>query len=185
MAGTFRPGDILLVSPDSVQTLHPGDVVIFYPMRYGAANDAIVHRVVACTSSGLITQGDACSTTDIGYVQAWNLVGRVTRVQRDDKSYGVWGGFAGRLWVCYVRLRRRFLASSRLPYRWLRASGIVRRLWNPSIAYVTLMTEQGPVVKYLCRGKTVAIWRPETCTYWCRKPYDLVISRDQHYLNQA
>ncbi|MEJ5308343.1 MAG: S26 family signal peptidase [Anaerolineae bacterium] len=176
MAGTFRFGDLLLIDPVGLPQLRRGDVAVFYkPESDGSARIVVAHRVVARDVDSLITQGDACASPDVAVVHSSRLLGRVARVQRGNKSYGVWGGLAGRLWARWVRLRRCLLALGRAPYRWLRASGVVRRLWRPSVAHVTLATGQGPIVKYLYHGKTVATWRPEHQSYWCRKPYDLVL----------
>ncbi len=174
MAGTFRFGDLLVVVPALLSELCPGDVVVFCSSR-SAVDTWVVHRVVAWTENGVITQGDACVSSDVATLRSSQLLGRVARVQRGDKSYVVWGGFVGQVWSHYVRFRRRLLALGRVLYRWLRASGIVRRLWCPPIVRLMLATEQGPAVKYLCNGKTIAVWQPETGTYWCRKPYDLVL----------
>lgn len=176
MTGTFRFGDLLLVTPAIFSQLRRGDVVVFNKSEPDSeARTVIVHRVVAYAVDGLLTQGDACILPDGAIVYPLQVLGRVARVQRGNKSYRVWNGCAGRLWVGYARFQRRFLAWGRLPYRWLRASGLVRRLWRPPIARVTLSTALGPVVKYLHAGKTVAVWQPEMQAYWARKPYDLVL----------
>ncbi|MBN2005231.1 MAG: signal peptidase I [Anaerolineae bacterium] len=175
MTGTFRPGDMLVVRETAFADVRPGDVVAF--RAPGGDDDAtlIVHRVMARAADGLITRGDACGAPDAARVQAGDLVGRVVQAQRGRHVRRVWGGFAGRCWARLLRLRRRVLALGRLPYRRLRASGLVRRVWRPAVTQVSVMTTQGPVVKYLCGARAVAEWRPETRVYRCRKPYDLVL----------
>lgn len=175
MTGTFRPGDMLIVRDVTFEAIRPGDVVAF--RAPGRADDAtmIVHRVVARAVDGLVTQGDACGAPDAARVQATDLVGRVIQAQRGTRLRPAPGGIAGRCWARALRLRRRVLALGRLPYRWLRASGLVRRVWRPAVTQVSMMTSQGTVVKYLCGARAVAEWRPETRTYRCQKPYDLVL----------
>lgn len=175
MTGTFRSGDILIVREVAFEAIRPGDVVAF--RAPGGSDDAtlIVHRVVACAHDGLITQGDACDAPDTARIQAANLVGRVIQAQRGTWLRPTPGGLAGRCWARALRLRKHVLALGRLPYRWLRASGIVRRMWHPAVTQISLMTAHGPMVKYLCGARAVAVWRPETRTYWCQKPYDLVL----------
>jgi len=175
MTGTFRPGDMLVTCDVAFEAIRPGDVVAF--RAPGGDNDAtlIVHRVVARARDGLITRGDACGAPDLARVQPGDLVGRVIQAQRGRRVRRVWGGWTGRCWARLLRLRRRVLALGRLPYRWLRASGLVRRVWRPAVTQVSVMTSQGTVVKYLCGARAVAEWRPETRTYRCRKPYDLVL----------
>ncbi len=175
MQGTFQVGDILFAESITSEDVRRGDVLAFFSSRRDKMRDVVVHRVVARVSEGLITQGDAMRLPDANPVCAQNLLGRVIQVQRSGRVYPVKNGWRGRLWARYVRLRRRLLSLGRVPYRWLRASSIVRRLWRPPVASVTLATSEGLMVKYLCGGKTVAFWQPETSTYWCRKPYDLVL----------
>jgi len=40
---------------------------------------------------------------------------------------------------------------------------------------VRLVTDDGPLVKYVHGRRTVACWWPETQRFWCRRPYDLVV----------
>lgn len=175
MTGSFRAGDILVVRETAFQDARPGDVIAFRAPGGDPVADLIVHRVVARVADGLITQGDACGAPDAAHVQACDLVGCVIQAQRGRHVRRVWGGEAGRWWARALRLRRRVLALSRAPYRWLRASGVIRHLWRPAVTQVSLMTAHGPVVKYLCGARAVAVWRPETKAYWCEKPYDLVL----------
>ncbi len=175
MEGTFKSGDILLLETVTLSDVVPGDVVVFDFAKHRHQKIQIVHRVLACTACGLITKGDANPFPDLQIVTSENLIGRVNFMIRNGKVLPVFGGNAGRLRSHSIRLWRRLVAFGRAPYRWLRASGIIRLLWHPSLKRVTLATAQGPAVKYLHAGKTVAVWRPETRTYWCRKPYDLVL----------
>jgi hypothetical protein len=177
MHGTLRPGDLLLVTPVALDAIRPGDVVAF--RRPAPDQDAVqlVHRVQARVKAGLITRGDLCAGPDPDPVRAAELVGRVVAVQRGDRVRRVWGGPAGRLWALGLRCRRGLLRLAQAPYALLRASGLVRQLWRPRLERVHLVTPEGPLVKYVYRGRTVARWYPQTGQFWCRKPYDLVIER--------
>lgn len=177
MSGTFRQGDILLVQPVLLEAIRAGDVVVFSFAQADSEMPPIVHRVQACTAKGLVTQGDASSAPDAALVGAQELIGRVCLVQRAGSVRRVWGGRAGQLWAGYLRLRRPLLKLARLPYRLLRASGLVRRLWRPRLSQVHLTTEEGTVVKYVAGQRAVACWWPEKRHFWCKKPYDLVIER--------
>lgn len=174
MTGTFRGGDMLITREVAFEAIRPGDVIAF---RTPESNDdaLVVHRVVARAADGLITRGDACGAPDVARVQPGDLIGRVIQARRGTRLHHVPGGFAGRWWAHFLHLRRGVLVAARLPYRWLRATDLVRRVWRPTVTRVSLMTTQGPVVKYLCGARTVAVWRPEAKAYWCKKPYDLVL----------
>jgi hypothetical protein len=175
MSGTFRPGDMLVVREVAFNAVRPGDVVAFRAPDEYAGDQLIVHRVLACAPEGLLTRGDACAGPDTVRVQVEDLMGRVIQMQRGVHTRTVPGGLTGRWWALVLRLRRLMMALARAPYRWLRASGFIRHLWHPRVTHVTLATMYGPVVKYLCGTRTVAAWYPETHTYWCQKPYDLVL----------
>jgi signal peptidase I len=179
MLGTFRPGDCLTVEPVPIEHIRPGDVVAFLgAAREDGAEELVAHRVIAITPGGLVTRGDNNPHADAVLVTAGNLLGRVTHFERDGVRSPVRGGRTG-LWqprLLYIHRRAHALAV-RLggPYRWLRSSGLLRRLWQPAVIRIRLATENGPLVKYLCGQRTVARWWPEEGRFECQKPYDLVI----------
>jgi len=185
MAGTFRPGDYLILEPVPIVAICPGDVVIYQGRDQEGEPDDVVHRVVGVVPGGLAARGDNNPTVDNILVTADNLLGRVRHFERDGKVYPVCGGRRGRLvaWVrhAWVHVRRygdrvvRFLG--RWPYRGLRRSGLVPRLWQPTITRIMLTTGDGPLVKYVSHGRTVAWWWPERGRFRCRRPYDLILTR--------
>lgn len=176
MRGTFRRGDVLLVAPAGLAEIRVGDVVALRRARPDGTFALIAHRVRARSAAGLVTCGDrALAFTET--VTAEELVGRVHHFQRGGKTRRVWGGCWGILRVAALRLGWRLRRLFRRPYRWLRAGGLVRRLWKPRLEQVLLTTAEGPLIKYIHRGRTVAWWWPEEGRFWVRKPYDLVIGR--------
>jgi hypothetical protein len=186
MAGTFRPGDYLILEPVPLATIHPGDVVVYQGRDQEGNPDDVVHRVVAVVPGGLVARGDNNPRPDNILVTADNLLGRVTHAERCGTIHpvrgGRWGLLRARLlhvWV-YGRLYGGRVARilGRWPYRALRRSGLVPRLWQPAITRIVLTPADGPaVVKYVSRGRTVARWWPATGRFLCRRPYDLVIRR--------
>ena len=185
MLGAFRPGDCLTVEPASIAAIRPGDVVIYQGRDQAGEPEDVVHRVVAVTPGGLVTRGDNNPQLDNVLVTQDNLLGRVTHVGREGRMRPVRGGRWGLLCVRLLHARRLVLrlgwallrTVGRRPYRWLRASGLARRLWRPVVTRVLVATGDGPLVKYVSGGRTVAWWWPATGHFRCRRPYDLVISR--------
>lgn len=177
MRGTFRPGDLLLVTNIAIKNLRKGDVVAFHKPGTVRSKQKIVHRVQACTPAGLITRGDHNRSTDRALVTEEDLVGKVFAVQREDKTHLVLGGWLGHVRTTALRIWRRVAPVVGWPYRRIRASGIMRFVWHPILVEVHLDTETGPIVKYLHRQQTVACWWPTQDKFWCRKPYDLVLPR--------
>jgi hypothetical protein len=145
----------------------------------------VVHRVVAIRPGGLVTQGDNNARPDDGLVTQEVLLGRVTHLERGGRVRRVWPGRRGalhagarRAWSRVWRLGWRGLRIvGRRPYRRLREGSLVRRLWRPEIIRLHVETANGPLVKYLHRGRVVGWWRPESGGFSCRKPHDLVITR--------
>ena len=179
MTGTFRPGDRLVIEPVPFSAIVAGDVVAFVPPMDEVAQYPWVHRVVSVTPGGLVTRGDNNPHADAVLVTAENLLGRVTRVERQAGGYPVQGGRRGRWRGRALRARRALREAiahiGREPYRRLRASGLVTRLWRPRVNRLLVTTDDGPLIKYVCRRRTVAWWWPEKGRFKCLKPYDLVI----------
>jgi len=68
----------------------------------------------------------------------------------------------------------------RKPYHLLLFSGIITKLWEPVFYKLTLQTEDGPLVKYIYRQHTVAVWDANLKRFDCHKPFDLVIPRPEN-----
>lgn len=177
MSPTFRPGYLLYVRP-TARDICRGDVVV-YPHPF--QRSFVTHRVVAVTSTGLITRGDNNSHNDDAAIAPEQVIGRVEMVEENGRLKHVVGGQWGLLFArlgwnvrqAGVWFRRTFGG----PYRLLRRSGIVRRLWHPSIIQLRITSERGALIKYVCGGRVVARWWQQQNRFECDKPYDLVIPR--------
>ena len=175
MQGTFRDGDCLWVMPVLCSELRIGDVVAFRDDR-----KSVAHRIVGLDAAGWITRGDGNAHRDRRALLPEHVLGRVTARERAGFRSPVVGGSRGRLRACRLYLTnwlRRilfwFVAS---PYRLLRATDLIKLLWQPRIVRIQLSSEDGDFVKYVHQGRTVACWLPHARRWTCRKPYDLVLS---------
>jgi signal peptidase I len=177
MHGTFQPGDLLVVAPVTMKDIRCGDVVAFRWRGSTSPRQRIVHRVQAYLPEGLITRGDHCHTADPSVVTAQNLIGRVSTFERDGKTRSVLGGWRGRAWALALRLWRRVAPVVGWPYRRFRDADLLGSVWHPSLTQIHLETEAGPVIKTIHRKRTVARWWPAEGRFWCRKPYDLILTR--------
>jgi hypothetical protein len=179
MAGTFRPGDCLVVKPATWEQIHAGDVVVFRSV--GEEKNEIVHRVLSVRSGGMLTRGDANPKPDPDLVSRDALVGVVTSYERAGRFHpvhGGWRGLLGAAWLRFVQRLRQFFALVLRPlYRWLRKLGWVGFFWRPELTEIHLETAHGPLVKYIYRRRTVAQYWRKSGYFEARKPFDLVIRR--------
>lgn len=191
MVGTFRDGDWLCLEPVTVADLQPGDLVVYKrPANWDIGSERIVHRVMALVSGGVLLRGDRNPCSDMDVVFEPDLLGRVTHYERAGRVHPAVNGLRGLLWARALHgwygLWRAFGALvmflGRIPYRWLKRGGIVRRMWQPPIQRIRLRTVDGPLIKYVYRGRTVARWWPQAGVMVYRRPFDLVIP---HPLDEA
>jgi len=174
MKSTFRIGGVLYVRPD-VQDAKPGDVVV-----YEQEGRYIVHRVLSVGEDGYITRGDDNRFADPTLIAHRQIIGRVELREHQGAIASVQGGSRG-LWLARLSfVGRRLEPSLRIafgwPYRLLKVSRIMPRIWRPAIQQIHLKTDAGTLVKYIYRQKTVAVWEASQRRFECRKPFDLVIS---------
>ena len=172
MLPTFKPGQVLYVRP-MVESPRPGDVVV-----YKSGKQIIVHRVKALQANGFITRGDNNPRDDTP-IKPQQIIGIVKKVDDWGRPRSVMGGRRG-LWLAQLRWILQALYTNSLPwlgapYRWLKARRWAGRIWQPHITTVQLQTQDGPMIKYVVLGKTVATWQPELKRFLCRRPYDLII----------
>lgn len=173
MLPTFRTGQVLYVRPD-VKDMRRGDVVV-----YEQEGRYIVHRVVSVEKDGFITRGDNNPLTDVGPILPTQVIGRVEMGEHWGEINPVRSGWRG-LWMARINhLSRRLDPLFRFmfgwPYRLLKASRIISRVWKPAISRISFRTETGMLVKFIYNQKTVAVWEANQGRFECRKPFDLVI----------
>jgi signal peptidase I len=175
MSGTFLPSDWLIFETIPFNLIRLGDVLIFHDK----VEKRIVHRAIQIIKEGVVTQGDNNSKPDIELLEAECLLGKVTHYERNGKIHKVLNGklgmmrarvLHGRLYA--IKAAKYFL---RKPYRTLKKTGIVAKLWRPSIEIIHFETLDGPLVKYIHKGKTMASCWTASKRWWFRRPYDFVI----------
>ncbi len=175
MLGTFLPADWLKYETASFFSIKQGDVLIFSDQT----EKRLVHRVMHIKEEGIVTQGDNNIKIDSELLTPDRLIGKVTHYERHGRKHMVWNGrlgmmrarvLHGRLYI--IRAAKFFL---RRPYRMLKKSGIPARLWQPEIETINFETQDGPLVKYIHKGRTVANCWVSSRRWWFRRPYDFII----------
>ncbi len=174
MGGTFRDGDCLFVEVKAFESLQPGDVV-----AYREDEKAVAHRIVERDAVGWITQGDGNRLRDRRVLRPARLIGQVAEYERNGIRYPVAGGPAGlrrARWLhVLARGRRMSFFCLAPPYRLLRASRVTRLFWRPEFVHLRLAGNDGGILKFIHRDRTVACWFAGENRWVCRKPYDLVL----------
>ena len=173
MRSTFKPGQVLYLRP-TVKGIVAGDIVV-----YDSGGEYIVHRVKEVKEKGISTRGDNNLHDDVNFVSLGQIVGVVETVDDWGSFHSVKGGRKG-LWI--ARLRWGVLALNNYlrpvvgaPYRWLKVSHWINKVWHPEVTSIQLRIPEGIIIKFIVRGKTVASWQPQLKRFICRRPYDLII----------
>lgn len=173
MMPTLKPGQLLYIRPhcDDIQA---GDVLVFLDP---VSKKYIVHRVVSILASGFIMRGDNNHYKDPLAIKKENIVGRVEMIEKDGKIENFAIGKNG-FWMAQFRWSMQRINMYlrwifRLPYQWLKSSGLVALVWHPDIVQIKMETPDGLWIKYIHRNKTVASLRHNR--FQCQKPYDLVL----------
>jgi hypothetical protein len=116
MAPFVRDGDLITVSPFRRARPGVGDVVAF--LRPGTGN-VVVHRVVARRGRDWFIQGDGVPGHADGLVPPENLLGRVTRVERNGRT--VWLGLGPeRYAIAWLSRTKRLVPFGEWLASWLR-----------------------------------------------------------------
>lgn len=109
MAPFIRDGDVITLSPFQRALPGVGEVVAF--VRPGTGN-LVVHRVVARRGTASLIQGDDVAEYGDGIIPPENLLGRVTRVERN--GHDVWLGLGPERTVIAWLSRARLLIPLRM-----------------------------------------------------------------------
>jgi hypothetical protein len=96
----IRDGDVLTVTPLPRGSVRVGDVVA---CQRPADDSVLVHRVVLIRPGGVVTRGDAVRQAD-GFIPVRDVLGRVSRVERDGRA--VWTGGSCERWLVAALSRR-------------------------------------------------------------------------------
>lgn len=184
MQGTLKPGDKLTCEKAPYDQIKKGDLIIF-SRNAGEKNDFIVHRVVVITPKGLVTRGDNCLASDQDLLIEKNIFGRVIQYDRQGKSHraqnGRMGAFRAGLLRCRIRAIKLTGFFLRKPCLTVKKSGLIAKIWHPEIDVFQFETPAGPLVKYVRKGRTVAVCWTGKKRQWQRRPYSFVLNPEQNF----
>jgi hypothetical protein len=94
MTPFIRDGDVITISPLRSTAPTSGEVVAFI---HPQTNKLVVHRIVARRSTAWVIQGDNAPNESDGLIAQENILGRVTRVERDGRIVRSGLGVQGKL----------------------------------------------------------------------------------------
>ena len=116
MVPFIRDGDVITVAPLGHSAPRPGDVLA---LLHPVSGKLLVHRAIARRGECYLIQGDSVFGGPDGWIEAHRFLGRVVRVEREDRSVRLGLGVERYLLALLVRMRLL------LPVR--RCLGVLRR----------------------------------------------------------
>jgi hypothetical protein len=180
MNPTLSEHDLLEVAPYRGENVRPGDVVVF---SSPTGQHFTVHRVVAQTQQGLLTQGDNNPEIDGWFTAPCALEGQVVGAWRGSRRRAIHGGKRGQIEAATLRATR---AAGRLlsrPLRWAYHAAARSRVarWilgrfcsrQPQIVYFASQSRY-PVALRLGR-RMIGRYDRQSGSWLIRAPYRLVI----------
>jgi hypothetical protein len=178
MTGTFAHSDRLKIQKCSLKCLMPGDVIVFSQLNNSIKTD-LVHRIMRRSMDSLVTRGDNNPKNDDEPVLEANLLGKVTHYERNGKAHRVWNGRLGMLRARFLHGKLNVIRILKFllkkPYRTVKKWGVLQRLWQPEIETLHFETQEGPLVKYVHKGRTVACCWTASNRWWFKRPYDFIL----------
>lgn len=174
-------GDFLIIKKIHFENLNRGDVIAYNKSKGNSVDFQVVHRITKILKDHIITRGDNNKRTDINPVTKSNLIGKVEKFERNGKTYRVTGGIQG-LFIArskyYLRAFLLGIYKKTIKNRMIKKAGtIILRSFTPKIRLVKLASPEGPITKWLLRGKVIAQRGPEKDYFYCQKPFELIIKK--------
>ena len=127
MAPFIQDGDVITVAPLLGAQPGVGEVVAFI---HPEAGNLVVHRVVARRGTTSFIQGDSVAEYADGFIPAENLLGRVTRVERNGRN--TWLGLGPeRTLIAWLSRTRRLIPLRMWLASWLKPMLRRRRRASP------------------------------------------------------
>jgi len=120
MSPFIKDGDVVTISPIHISSPSIGDVVAFI---YKETGKLLIHRVVGKSGESYLTRGDNTLEGD-GLIYSANILGYVTRVERNGKKVSLGLGPERFLIACLAR--KGLLSSLVLPI-WRVFPSIIRK----------------------------------------------------------
>jgi hypothetical protein len=177
MDGTFKPGDYLRIQLTDISELRLGDIVVFQTINKKGKREDLVHRIMK--KSVLATRGDSNLASDETLISKENYLGQVIACYRNGKRCAMKDGWQG-FFSAQIKHTELVILSIlkfvlKKPYRMIKRTGLVKRMWNPNIERIYFKTPDGQLIKYIHNGRTVASYWEESNLWWYRRPYDFII----------
>ena len=107
MTPFIRDGDIVTVS--SLAKFSVGTIVAF---RHPETNRLIVHRITAVRNGSVNIQGDESAEYMDGWISTANLLGQVTRIEREGRNISLGMGIE-RYLIAYLSRKQKLSAMRR------------------------------------------------------------------------
>lgn len=181
MFPTIQPGDWIKYQPIQPTKIKPGAVVLISSPDH--PQTIIVHRIIACSSNQIRTQGDGNPNPDPWVLPAHAIIGQALYIHRHRQIYRIIQGRRG-LWQAYQHH-----AYQRL-IRYLRQTGVyyyhaIARLTSTSLQHTGFKLPYRVLPIQRQEGLELQLWLdhtwigrlpPQADDWIIKPPYRLVIS---------
>jgi len=174
----LKPGDGLRVIPYGGRKIRVGDVVVIHPSDI---EEHVVHRVVSIDSEAIKTRGDNNGNLDPWPLRPEDIIGRLDRAKRKNRTQKIYGGFPGRIYVSGFRAIKQVdsMVSRILHplYHGLAKSGIFRK-FLPQQMKPQVLCFKGPnftQMQLLMGSRVVGRLRPGQDRWHIRRPFRLFV----------
>jgi signal peptidase I len=178
MNPTLKPGDRLRVVPYCGRKIRVGDVVVIHsPDR----EKHVVHRVVSVDSQGIRTRGDNNSNIDPWPLRPEDIIGRIDRAERKNRTKKICAGLRGRIYVSGFRAMKQAdsMVSGILhpAYRWFAKSGVFKKFLPQQMKPQVLCFKGSNFteMQLLIGSRVVGRLLPGQDRWHIRRPYRLFI----------
>ncbi len=98
----IRSEDKIFVAPVDYESIHIGDVIAFVQVGNG---HVLAHRVVQLKSNRILCKGDNIANSFDGWILCEDVLGRVTKVQREGKTVHFGLGI-GKKWIAFLSRKK-------------------------------------------------------------------------------
>jgi len=172
----------LEIEPYGNRITQVGDIIVFERSGDG---QAVVHRIIDLTPSGICTRGDGNASADRYLVQPEDITGRVIAAWRGNQRRKIPGGKVASIRVnlsCHRQRLNRLICDSLYPlYTTSARSGVIHRLLPTRLQprIVTFQTGDHQQLRLFLGRHSIGHYEDDWNRWIIRRPFRLLVDERQ------